>query len=201
MNIFSNIGITELLVILLLALLVVGPERLPEMARTLAKTLRDLRKAYENLTKDLGPELMSIQETTQELRESVESITAIPQDMMGSVVKAADLDDTIDDLKKDLGSLQEVGQTVSDAGKMIKNPVGAAVDTARDALLPSKPDESGEEVEESSGKESGAVDTAPAAVSSLQSSEQPVVEEELREEEGTVEVEEAKDEQGERSDE
>ena len=41
MNIFSNIGITELVVILLLALIVVGPERLPEMGRKLAKMLRD----------------------------------------------------------------------------------------------------------------------------------------------------------------
>lgn len=201
MNIFSNIGITELLVILLLALLVVGPERLPEMARTLAKTLRDLRKAYENLTKDLGPELMSIQETTQELRESVESITSIPQDMMDSVVKAADLEDTMDDLKKDLGGLQEIGQTMSDAGKMIKNPVDAAVDTARGALLPSKPNDSGEEVEESGRKATSAVEPASAAESTLQSTEQGMAEEEPREKEGTVEVEEAGGEQEERSDE
>jgi sec-independent protein translocase protein TatB len=201
MNIFSNIGITELLVILLLALLVVGPERLPEMGRTLAKTLRDLRKAYENLTKDLGPELMSIQETTKELRESVESVTSIPQDMVSSVVKAADLDDTIDDLKKDLDSLQQVGRTMSDAGKMIKNPVGAAVDTARGALLPSKPDESGEVVEASSAKEGSAVVSAAAAVSSLQSAEEPVTEEEPRRAESAGEGEEAKGEQEEHADE
>jgi sec-independent protein translocase protein TatB len=197
MNIFSNIGITELIVILLLALLVVGPERLPEMGRTLAKTLRDLRKAYENLTKDLGPELMSIQETTKELRESVESITSIPQDMVSSVVKAADLDDTIDDLKQDLDSLQQVSRTVSDAGKMIKNPVGTAVDTARDALLP-KTDQPGEVAEEPGEKESTAADAAPAAASSLQSAEQVVADEEPREE---ATVEEARDEQEERSDE
>ena len=168
MNIFSNIGITELIVILLLALLVVGPERLPEMGRMLAKTLRDLRRAYENLTKDLGPELMSIQETTRELRESVESITSIPQDMVSSVVKAADLDDTIDDLKQDLDSLQQVRRSMSDAGKMIKNPVGAAVDTARDALLP-KSDQPGEMAEKPSGKESTAADAAPAEASPVQS--------------------------------
>ncbi len=198
MNIFSNIGITELIVILLLALLVVGPERLPEMGRTLAKTLRDLRKAYENLTKDLGPELMSIQETTKELRESVESISSIPQDMVSSVVKAADLDDTIDDLKQDLDSLQQVGRTVSDAGKMIKNPVGTAVDTARDALLP-KSDQPGEVAGEPGEKESTAAEAAPAASSSLQSAEQVVADEEPREEEATEE--EARDEQEERSDE
>ncbi|MGC9335646.1 MAG: twin-arginine translocase TatA/TatE family subunit, partial [Anaerolineae bacterium] len=82
MNIFSNVGITELIVILLLALLVVGPERLPEMARQLAKILRDARTAYENLTKDLGPELMSIEKTTREIRESVNSVRSIPKDMV-----------------------------------------------------------------------------------------------------------------------
>lgn len=137
MNIFSNIGITELIVILLLALLVVGPDRLPELARSLAKTLRDLRKAYENLTKDLGPELKSIQQTTQELRDSVESVRSIPRDMVKSVVDAAELDDTIAELKEVTGDLEGVRRTVASAGKMVKDPVGAAADTARSALLPS----------------------------------------------------------------
>lgn len=137
MNIFSNIGITELIVILLLALLVVGPERLPEMSRKLAKTLRDIRKAYENLTRDLGPELQSFQETTKELRESVDSVRSIPQDVVKSVTKAADLDDTIGELKDVADSIAQVGQTMSTAGKMIKDPVGEAVHTARRTLLPS----------------------------------------------------------------
>ncbi|MGD9049633.1 MAG: hypothetical protein PVF77_16370, partial [Anaerolineae bacterium] len=72
---------------------------------------------------------------------------------------------------------------------------------ARGALLPSNSDESGEEVGESSGKENGAVEPAPAAVLPLQSDEQVVVEEEPRQAEGEVEVEEARGEQQERSDE
>ena len=194
MNIFSNIGITELIVILLLALLVVGPERLPEMGRTLAKTLRDLRNAYENLTKDLGPELTSIQETTRELRESVESITSIPQDMVDSVVSAAELDDTVADLKKDLDSIQEVGRTVSGAGKMIKDPVGTAVDTARSALLPSTSDEA------AGAEDIAAVDPAPEAVSTPQPPEPAVLKEESGTEGGSEEAEGGKGEQEERSD-
>lgn len=139
MNIFSNIGITELIVILILALLVVGPERLPEMGRKLAKTLRDVRKAYENLTKDLGPELMSIQQATQELRESVQSVKNIPQDAVKSVVDAADLDDTIAELKEVTGDLEGMRKTVSGAGKVVKDPVGAAVSTAKSALQPPGP--------------------------------------------------------------
>jgi sec-independent protein translocase protein TatB len=144
MNIFSNVGITELVVILLLALLVVGPERLPEMGKKLAEILRDVRRAYDNLTAELGPELQSIQKTTQELRESVESVRSIPQDTLKTVVDAADLDDTIEELKGVTTDLESVRQTVSRAGKTMKDPVGAAVGSAREALLAPKEDQGSE---------------------------------------------------------
>jgi sec-independent protein translocase protein TatB len=152
MNIFSNIGITELLVILLLALLVVGPERLPELARKLAKVLRDVRKAYENLSQDIGPELMSFQQATQEIRESVESVRTIPKDVVQSVVEAAELDETIGELKDVAASVEQVGRTVSDAGKVIKSPMTAAVSAARDSLLPDSTGPTEEEADGTEGK-------------------------------------------------
>jgi Tat protein translocase TatB subunit len=136
MNIFSNIGITELIVILLLALLVVGPERLPELGRQLGKLLRDVRRAYENLTRDLGPELTSIQKSTQELRESVESVRSIPDDLVKTIVKAADLDDTIKEIKDVTGSVGQIGQTLADTKKMVQHPVNAALDAARSTMSP-----------------------------------------------------------------
>jgi sec-independent protein translocase protein TatB len=139
MNIFSNIGITELIVILLLALLVVGPERLPELARQLGKTLRDVRRAYENLTRDLGPELTSIQKSTQELRESVESVRTIPDDLVKSIVKAADLDETVDEVKGVTGSIGQISQTLSETKKVIQHPVNSAVGAARNTLSPPSP--------------------------------------------------------------
>jgi sec-independent protein translocase protein TatB len=139
MNIFSNIGITELLLILLLALLVVGPERLPEMARRLGKLLREARQAYDNLTRDLGPELASLQKTTQELRESVESVRSIPEDAVKSAVKSAGLDETMAELKEMTDGVGQIGQTLNDAGKAIKDPVGTAARTAKSTVLPTKP--------------------------------------------------------------
>jgi Tat protein translocase TatB subunit len=44
-----GIGVSELLVIFLVALLVLGPERLPEAARTLAKLFGEFRKASDDL--------------------------------------------------------------------------------------------------------------------------------------------------------
>lgn len=141
MNIFSNIGITELIVILLLALLVVGPERLPELSRRLARILRDVRKAYENITKDLGPELMSLQQTTREIRDSVDSVRSIPKDMVDSVVKAADLEDTVKDLKEVQESIEQAGKSVNQARQVVKQPLGQAIESARGALQPQMADD------------------------------------------------------------
>lgn len=41
----GSIGYPEILVILLIALLLFGPKKLPEVGRTLGKAMRELRKA------------------------------------------------------------------------------------------------------------------------------------------------------------
>jgi Tat protein translocase TatB subunit len=44
-----NIGPQELILILIVALVVVGPQRLPELGRTIAKTLREFRKIQDEV--------------------------------------------------------------------------------------------------------------------------------------------------------
>ena len=48
-----NIGPQELLLILVVALLVVGPARLPELGRTIGKGLRELRKAQDEVRRTI----------------------------------------------------------------------------------------------------------------------------------------------------
>ncbi len=48
-----GIGISELLVILVIALIVLGPKRLPEVAQALGKALGELRKATSGVTDEL----------------------------------------------------------------------------------------------------------------------------------------------------
>jgi len=48
-----NIGPQELLLILLVALIVVGPRRLPELSRSIGKGLRELRKAQDEVRKTI----------------------------------------------------------------------------------------------------------------------------------------------------
>ncbi|HYV02084.1 MAG TPA: TatA/E family twin arginine-targeting protein translocase, partial [Actinomycetota bacterium] len=48
-----NIGFPELMLILVLALIVFGPKRLPEIGRTLGKSLREFRRASNELRSEL----------------------------------------------------------------------------------------------------------------------------------------------------
>jgi len=52
-----NIGPMELLLILLVALVVVGPRRLPEVGRSIGRGLRELRRAQDEVRETLTLEL------------------------------------------------------------------------------------------------------------------------------------------------
>ena len=52
-----NIGPLELMVILLLALVVVGPSRLPEVGRSIGKGLRELRKVQDEVRDSINFDL------------------------------------------------------------------------------------------------------------------------------------------------
>jgi Tat protein translocase TatB subunit len=64
---FLGIGLPELLVILILALLVVGPQRLPEMAAQLAKFVRTFRRYSQRITREFN-------ETMQELEREYDDV-------------------------------------------------------------------------------------------------------------------------------
>jgi len=52
-----GLGVPELIFIFLLALLIFGPKRLPEIGRTLGKGMSEFRKASNELTRSLNTEL------------------------------------------------------------------------------------------------------------------------------------------------
>lgn len=73
-----GIGPMEVLFILILILLVFGPERLPEFTRGLGTALRRLRETYIAFTQEFKGELQpiaqDIDEVTRELRKEVQAI-------------------------------------------------------------------------------------------------------------------------------
>jgi sec-independent protein translocase protein TatB len=56
-----NIGPGELVIILILALVLLGPKRLPEVARTVGKGMRELRRATEDLKDSVESEFYKLE--------------------------------------------------------------------------------------------------------------------------------------------
>jgi sec-independent protein translocase protein TatA len=54
-----NIGPTELIVILIVALIVFGPKRLPEIGRTLGRSLQEFRRASNDLRQEFERQVES----------------------------------------------------------------------------------------------------------------------------------------------
>lgn len=59
-----GIGFSELILILFISLIFIGPEKLPEVGRSMGKTMRNINKAAKILTED---------ETAQMLKKGHES--------------------------------------------------------------------------------------------------------------------------------
>ena len=49
----SNIGVPGLILILILALIIFGPKKLPEVGRAFGQTLREFKKSTRELTGDV----------------------------------------------------------------------------------------------------------------------------------------------------
>ncbi|MBS4215965.1 MULTISPECIES: twin-arginine translocase TatA/TatE family subunit [Neobacillus] len=50
---FSNIGVPGLILILVLALIIFGPKKLPEIGRAFGQTLKEFKKSTRELTEDV----------------------------------------------------------------------------------------------------------------------------------------------------
>lgn len=69
-----GVGLPEVMVIIIVALIVLGPDRLPEAARTIGKGIAEFRRATEparTMWRDLSSEITSVATTTQAAMQPV----------------------------------------------------------------------------------------------------------------------------------
>lgn len=69
-----GIGLPEMILILALALIVVGPEKLPDLARSLAKSILELKKTAEGLKKSFAEEGNPLSDIRPELEDVTKSL-------------------------------------------------------------------------------------------------------------------------------
>lgn len=64
---FGSIGITEIIILAAIALVVMGPEKFPDFARTVARMVRDVRSYVADAQRDLERETRPVRKELDEL--------------------------------------------------------------------------------------------------------------------------------------
>ena len=76
---FGSIGMPEMLIILVIALIIFGPRKLPELGRSLGKSLAEFKRASNELKNTLEEEIrLDEQRTTQDAAKAKETPPAPP---------------------------------------------------------------------------------------------------------------------------
>ena len=71
---FGSIGMPEMLIILVIALIIFGPRKLPELGRSLGKSLAEFKRASNELKNTLEEEIrLDEQRTAQEATKAKEA--------------------------------------------------------------------------------------------------------------------------------
>ena len=104
----GSLGTTELLMVFVVVLILFGPKQLPEIARTIGKGLRDIRRAANQLKHEVGldelddiyprarPTKPPLREVAPEDAEGVEGVEGVEEEAPGPA-PVAELDAADDD--------------------------------------------------------------------------------------------------------
>ena len=114
----------EIFVILLVALVVLGPQRLPELARKVGGWTAELRKAARDLRAGLEAEVGDLKAIEQEFRAPMKEVTQVMRDAshdMDEVTKPVKWvgpqptsGPTVEDAAEDLAEIERTGRPVTD---------------------------------------------------------------------------------------
>jgi len=67
-----NLGFPELILIFVIALLVFGPKKLPELGKSLGKGLKEFKKASEELKSNWDEQLKDVEKSVDDVKRDVE---------------------------------------------------------------------------------------------------------------------------------
>ena len=100
----GSLGLPEILFVLVLALLIFGPKRLPQMGRTLGKALGEFRRATNDLKRTVDNELRA------DLISGEDSKPATPSPAVAQTAASASVDRNAEDETKSGSETRSAGE-------------------------------------------------------------------------------------------
>jgi TatA/E family protein of Tat protein translocase len=85
---FGSIGMPELIIILTIALIIFGPRKLPELGRSLGKSLSEFKRASNELKHTLDEEIRVEEQRSTERQRAPEPVAPQPKDDDESVSRS-----------------------------------------------------------------------------------------------------------------
>lgn len=130
-----GIGMPELLMILAVALIIIGPKKLPELAKTLGRALGEFKRATNDLKESIHMEsgLDDVGEQFKRAGSDIEDATALVDEAPSTVGAPSDKSDSTDQ------SMSRVKQAFDE--------LNAGVDTESEAEAPTDRDDSAQDKE------------------------------------------------------
>jgi TatA/E family protein of Tat protein translocase len=86
---FGPIGMQELIIIFVIALIVFGPRKLPELGKSLGKSIAEFKRASNELRSTLEQEIR-VEETRREVMEPIETVRREARAAVDAAQTAAD---------------------------------------------------------------------------------------------------------------
>ncbi|GAB6183943.1 Sec-independent protein translocase protein TatB [Thermodesulfovibrio hydrogeniphilus] len=86
-----DLGFQELIVIFIVALLVFGPKRLPELGYTLGKTFNEIRKAFQGAKEEMEKEINEVKETVEDVKKDIKNPLELKNELFKDMPSISDL--------------------------------------------------------------------------------------------------------------
>ncbi|MBT3364036.1 MAG: twin-arginine translocase TatA/TatE family subunit [Chloroflexi bacterium] len=137
---FLGVGPMEVVMILVIALVVVGPNKLPGIARSLGKTYREFKKAMDDVTKpikELTKEVTSeFNDVKKEVNVEVDGVKKVVSEDKQDIISELNVSSEIDEVKKiaNEGKQDITSDLNINSGVLSQNISGNAADASKKSL-------------------------------------------------------------------
>ncbi|MBC2717385.1 MAG: twin-arginine translocase TatA/TatE family subunit [Desulfobacteraceae bacterium] len=115
-----GIGVPELLIILAIALIVIGPKKLPDLAKSLGRALNEFKKATKEFkdSMDIDEDINTIKKPFNEINDGIRGVLtdkpsdkAVKTDTLEDIIDRVPVTETKEDTPDQTDQTDQTGQT------------------------------------------------------------------------------------------